>query len=170
MAKIEKLLEIMAELRNPETGCPWDHEQDFRSIAPYTVEEAYEVADAIARDDMEGLRTELGDLLFQVVFHARLAEEAGDFDFGDVAAAICDKLVRRHPHVFGSVAERAAGPVAGSWARIKAGERAADGDPSALAGVARALKARNEQVQIGLADPDLDWLVRRVQVIAAATP
>ena len=107
MSSIEKLLEIMAELRDPATGCPWDRQQDFSTIAPYTVEEAYEVADAIARKDLDGLRDELGDLLFQVAFYARMAEEQGAFDFEDVAIGICDKMVRRHPHVFGTAEERA---------------------------------------------------------------
>ena len=127
MADIEKLLEIMARLRDPENGCPWDLGQDFASIAPYTVEEAYEVADAIARDDLGSLRDELGDLLFQVVFHARMAEEAGAFDFGSVVDAISNKMLRRHPHVFGSEDERRRGAVRGSWDRIKAAERSADG-------------------------------------------
>jgi len=104
MASIDKLLEVMAGLRDPDDGCPWDQEQDFASSAPYTVEESYEVADAIERDDMPALRDELGDLLFQVVFHARMAEEAGQFDFEDVAAGIAEKMVRRHPHVFGDAA------------------------------------------------------------------
>src|SRR5213078_5059164 len=98
---IARLLEIMAALRTPDTGCPWDLEQNFATIAPYTIEEAYEVADAIARGDLADLREELGDLLLQVVFHARMAQEQGAFDFGDVVAAITDKLLRRHPHVFG---------------------------------------------------------------------
>ena len=100
MSSIEKLLDIMSRLRDEQHGCPWDCEQTFATIAPYTVEEAYEVADAIAREDMTGLRSELGDLLFQVVFHARMAEEQGAFDFDDVVESICDKLWRRHPHVF----------------------------------------------------------------------
>ena len=99
MRSIENLLEIMAKLRDPHTGCPWDQQQDFSSIAPYTVEEAYEVADAIAREDLDGLRDELGDLLFQVAFHACMAEEQGAFDFDAVATGICDKMIRRHPHV-----------------------------------------------------------------------
>src|ERR1700750_385764 len=98
---ISRLIEIMAVLRTPKTGCPWDLEQDFSTIAPYTIEEAYEVADAIARHDLDDLRDELGDLLRQVVFHARMAEEQGAFDFGGVVDAITDKMVRRHPHVFG---------------------------------------------------------------------
>jgi len=100
-ASLARLLEIMARLRDRERGCPWDLEQTFATIAPYTIEEAYEVADAIERDDLEELKDELGDLLFQVVFHARMAEEAGAFAFEDVARAICDKMLRRHPHVFG---------------------------------------------------------------------
>ena len=144
MRKIQNLLEIMAALRNPESGCPWDLEQDFSSIAPYTIEEAYEVADAIERQDFGALRDELGDLLFQVVFHARMAEEAGDFDFEAVAAGICDKMLRRHPHVFGSEEARRKGAAEGSWESIKAAERqeaSADGAHSALDGVARALPA-----------------------------
>jgi MazG family protein len=139
----------MAELRNPESGCPWDLQQDFASIAPYTVEEAYEVADAIAREDFQALRDELGDLLFQVVFHARMASEAGFFDFDDVAGTISDKLLRRHPHVFGSAEERAAGAQAGSWERIKAEERAARADGSALAGIAMALPALQRAQKLG---------------------
>ena len=127
MRFIQNLLEIMAHLRDPQTGCPWDRGQDFASIAPYTVEEAYEVADAIAREDMRGLRDELGDLLFQVVFHARMAEEQGFFDFEDVARSISDKMIRRHPHVFGSDEQRRAGPSKDSWEAIKAAERAGDG-------------------------------------------
>jgi len=149
MKDTEKLLEIMAALRDPQTGCPWDLQQDFSSVAPYTVEEAYEVADAIEREDMPGLRDELGDLLFQVVFHARMAEEAGKFDFADVAAGICDKMLRRHPHVFGSAEEIAAGPQSGSWEQIKAEERDVDTDTSALAGVARALPALKRAEKLG---------------------
>ena len=102
MSEIDRLIGIMARLRDPESGCPWDLQQDFQSIAPYTIEEAYEVADAIARDDMEDLQGELGDLLLQVVYHAQLGQEAGLFGFEDVARSISDKLVRRHPHVFGA--------------------------------------------------------------------
>ncbi len=123
---METLLDIMAALRTPVTGCPWDLEQDFSTIAPYTVEEAYEVADAIARGDLDDLRDELGDLLLQVVFHARMAEEAGAFDFGDVAAAISAKMVRRHPHVFGPAAGGGIGSDAVKirWEDIKAAEKA----------------------------------------------
>src|SRR6188472_499835 len=101
MNSLDRLLDMMARLRDAQRGCPWDREQDFATIAPYTIEEAYEVADAIARGDMAALKDELGDLLFQVVFHARMAEEAGLFDFGDVVEAVTAKMIRRHPHVFG---------------------------------------------------------------------
>ncbi|HSG59048.1 MAG TPA: nucleoside triphosphate pyrophosphohydrolase [Woeseiaceae bacterium] len=149
MQSIQKLLEVMGRLRDPDQGCPWDLEQDFASIAPYTIEEAYEVADAIAREDWVELRDELGDLLFQVVFYARMAAEAGYFDFEDVAAAISEKMVRRHPHVFGDAEQRAAGPQPGSWASIKAEERSSHGDRSALAGVARALPALKRAEKLG---------------------
>jgi len=122
---ISRLIDIMAALRDPETGCPWDKEQNFATIAPYTVEEAYEVADAIARDDLADLRDELGDLLLQVVYHARMAEEMGAFAFPDVVEAITRKLIRRHPHVFGDAEARAAGAAKGMWERIKAEEKLA---------------------------------------------
>ena len=150
MRSIENLLEIMAKLRDPHTGCPWDQQQDFSSIAPYTVEEAYEVADAIAREDLDGLREELGDLLFQVAFHARMAEEQGAFDFDAVATGICDKMIRRHPHVFGTAREREKGPQKGSWQKIKAAERAdKEVHSSALDGVARALPALKRAEKLG---------------------
>ncbi|WP_421723616.1 nucleoside triphosphate pyrophosphohydrolase [Bauldia sp.] len=117
------LIEIMAALRDPESGCPWDVEQTFTSIAPYTIEEAYEVAEAIARGDLTDLRDELGDLLLQVVYHARMAEEADAFDFADVVEAIAAKMVRRHPHVFGDADARAAGQAKGMWDAIKAEEK-----------------------------------------------
>lgn len=157
MADIEKLLHIMARLRKE---CPWDREQTFASIAPYTLEEAYEVADAIERQAWHELRGELGDLLFQVVFHARMAEDAGHFAFGDVVDGICDKMERRHPHVFGSDAQRAAGAQAGSWERIKAAERKSDaGDDSLLAGIPRALPALKRAAKIGkrAASAGFDW-------------
>src|SRR5215813_3100162 len=122
---IARLLEIMAALRTPGTGCPWDLEQTFETIAPYTIEEAYEVADAIARGDVGDLREELGDLLLQVVFHARMAEERGAFDFGDVVSAITAKLLRRHPHVFGDAGRLPVAAVNDLWERIKAQEKAA---------------------------------------------
>ena len=149
MASIDKLLEVMEKLRDADSGCPWDRQQDFASIAPYTIEEAYEVADAIARDDMSGLRDELGDLLFQVVFHAQMAAEAGVFDFDDVATGISEKMLRRHPHVFGDEKQRAAGQIDGSWEQIKANERNRDNDESALAGVARALPALKRAQKLG---------------------
>jgi ATP diphosphatase len=122
---ISRLIEIMAALRTPDTGCPWDLEQDFATIAPYTIEEAYEVADAIARNDLPDLCDELGDLLLQVVFHARMAEEQGAFAFGDVVEAITKKLIRRHPHVFGPNARTAThDEIKGTWAKIKAEEKA----------------------------------------------
>src|SRR3954470_6512662 len=122
---IDRLIEIMAQLRTPETGCPWDLEQDFASIAPYTMEEAYEVVDAIARNDLGDLCDELGDLLLQVVFHARMAEEQGAFAFGDVVEAITRKMIRRHPHVFGDKAGLSTGQVNVPWDQIKAEEKAA---------------------------------------------
>jgi ATP diphosphatase len=148
------LAAIMARLRDPERGCPWDVEQDFASIAPYTIEEAYEVADAIARGDMPGLADELGDLLLQVVFHSRMAQEAGHFALADVVAGICAKMIRRHPHVFGD------GAPSPGWEAIKAAERAErEPDPSALAGVALALPAllRAEKLQKRAARTGFDW-------------
>ena len=139
----------MAQLRDPESGCPWDLEQDFSTIAPYTIEEAYEVADAIEREDVADLRDELGDLLFQVVFHARMAEEAGLFTFEDVAAGISEKMLRRHPHVFADVADRSQESINENWERIKTEERAAKGDDSALAGVTRALPALKRAEKLG---------------------
>src|SRR5207302_7019667 len=121
---IGRLLEIMAALRTPGTGCPWDLEQDFSGIAPYTIEEAYEVADAIARGNLDDLRDELGDLLLQVVFHARMAQEQGAFDFGDVVQAITEKLLRRHPHVFGEARGLSPDDVKLLWDRIKSEEKA----------------------------------------------
>ena len=163
MSGIEKLLEVMRALRNPETGCPWDVDQDFSSIAPYTIEEAYEVADAIAREDFDELRSELGDLLFQVVFYAQMGTEKGYFDFDDIANGIADKLIRRHPHVFGSAEERQAGKVDGSWEEIKEQERAGDPDTSAVAGVARALPALKRAQKLGkrAARVGFDWPDRR---------
>ncbi len=153
---ITPLVAIMARLRDPETGCPWDVKQNFATIAPYTIEEAYEVADAIERDDMAALKDELGDLLLQTVYHARMAEEAGHFSFGDVVEAICDKMIRRHPHVFGD------GGHSPGWEEIKAAERAGthvESDQSALAGVASALPAllRAEKLQKRAARTGFDW-------------
>ena len=159
---IEHLLAIMARLRDRERGCPWDARQDFDSIAPYTIEEAYEVADAIQRRDFDDLRDELGDLLFQVAFHARMAEEAGHFDFNGVVDAITDKLTRRHPHVFGDVRYASAEEQSRAWEELKARERAgknADGDTSALAGIARGLPEwrRASKLQERAAAVGFDW-------------
>lgn len=129
------LIEVMAALRTPETGCPWDLLQTFETIAPYTLEEAYEVADAIARGDLVELKEELGDLLLQVVYHSRMAQEGGAFDFGDVADGITRKMIRRHPHVFGTPEERAAGAEPGFWARIKAEEKVEKAAQRAAAGL-----------------------------------
>jgi ATP diphosphatase len=159
---IARLLEIMAALRTPESGCPWDLQQDFASIAPYTIEEAYEVADAIERGDLDHLREELGDLLLQVVFHARMAEECGAFDFGAVTEAITSKLLRRHPHVFGDAGRHSPAEVQGLWARIKAEEKRARGAapsqgvlanvPIALPALTRALKLQEKASGVGF-----DW-------------
>ncbi len=149
----------MSRLRDPQGGCPWDLEQTFASIAPYTVEEAYEVADAISRNDMPGLRDELGDLLLQVVFHAQMADEAGLFGFDEVAGSIAGKMQRRHPHVFGSAEEVAAGSKYGSWEAIKAGERSGRDDTSSIAGVALALPALMRAQKLGerAAAIGFDW-------------
>jgi ATP diphosphatase len=169
---VSRLIEIMAALRTPVTGCPWDLEQDFASIAPYTLEEAYEVADAIERGDMDDLREELGDLLLQVVYHARMAEEAGDFAFGDVVEAITKKMIRRHPHVFGDAQARAASSAKGMWDAIKAEEKAEkraartarglpaedhgsgflDSVPVALPALVRARKLQDRAAKVGF-----DW-------------
>lgn len=152
---IARLVAIMARLRDPERGCEWDVAQSFATIAPYTIEEAYEVVDAIQRDDMADLKDELGDLLLQVVFHARIAEQAGLFGLEDVADAISDKMERRHPHIFGDRAEGGHH----LWEQIKAEERAAKTDPSALAGVALGLPAlvRAEKLQKRAARVGFDW-------------
>ena len=157
---IDRLIAIMARLRDPAGGCPWDREQDFASIAPYTIEEAYEVADAIARADLAALKDELGDLLLQVVFHARMAEEAGYFGFADVADAISDKMVRRHPHVFGDAEIASVAAQNEAWEAHKAAERAAKGGPqSVLDGVALALPAllRAGKISRRAARIGFDW-------------
>ena len=150
---IERLTSIMARLRDPVAGCEWDRVQTWSTIAPYTIEEAYEVADAIARDDPADLKDELGDLLLQVVFHSRIAEESGAFTLADVVAAISDKMERRHPHIFGDAA------TSPGWETIKASERAEKSDPSALAGVAIGLPAlaRAEKLQKRAARVGFDW-------------
>jgi nucleoside triphosphate diphosphatase len=175
---INDLIAVMAALRTPGTGCPWDLAQNFKTIAPYTIEEAYEVADAIERADISALKEELGDLLLQVVYHARMAEEEGAFAFGDVVEAITAKMIRRHPHVFGTEAERAAGAAPGFWERIKAEERAEKAAPSsprtsspppggeavpsiladvplALPALARAIKLQNKAARVGFDWPSL---------------
>lgn len=168
---ISRLIEIMAALRTPGTGCPWDLKQDFSTIAPFTIEEAYEVADAIDRGDMEELKLELGDLLLQSVYHARMAEEAGHFDFSDVVEAITRKMIRRHPHVFGDEEARTAGIAKGAWERIKSEERAElaaaraarglvekpatsllDDVPTALPGLMAAVKLQTRAGKVGF-----DW-------------
>ncbi len=151
--RLAELVDIMRRLRDPATGCAWDREQTFETISPYTVEEAYEVADAIERGDMAALKDELGDLQLQVVYHARIAEELGHFDIADVLAAISAKMVRRHPHIFGGEAETP------GWEALKAAEREQAEDPSALAGVALALPAlkRAEKIQRRAARVGFDW-------------
>ena len=156
-----RLVEIMARLRDPDGGCPWDLEQTFATIAPYTIEEAYEVADAIERGEMGELKEELGDLLLQVVYHARMAQEQGAFDFADVAEAISDKMVRRHPHVFGSDEVESAAHQTRRWEAIKAKERAAKGEtakgvlagiPTGLPALTRAVKLTGRAARVGF-----DW-------------
>ncbi|MDG4902818.1 MULTISPECIES: nucleoside triphosphate pyrophosphohydrolase [unclassified Mesorhizobium] len=169
---ISRLIEIMAALRAPKTGCPWDIEQNFSTIAPYTIEEAYEVADAIARGDFDDLREELGDLLLQVVYHAQMAQEIGEFAFGDVVEAITTKMIRRHPHVFGDEKARGAGMAKGMWEKIKTVEKAdkrnariargldpedhgkgyLDSVPVALPALTRALKLQEKAARVGF-----DW-------------
>jgi len=162
-----RLLEIMAKLRDPDGGCPWDLEQNFRTIAPYTVEEAYEVADAIERGDFEALREELGDLLFQVVFYAQMGREEGRFDFGDIARDIAEKMIRRHPHVFAGADIKTAADQTRAWEEHKAAERAVGiAEPSALDGVPLALPAltRAEKLQKRAARVGFDW-PKAVQVL-----
>ena len=158
-AELRRLLDIMAALRDADHGCPWDKEQSFATIAPYTIEEAYEVADAIARGDFGGLPDELGDLLFQVVYHARMAEEAGRFDFADVARAIADKMIRRHPHVFGDAAARDAAEQTVAWEAHKSVERAAKAETGTLAGVPAGLPAltRAAKLTARAARVGFDW-------------
>ena len=166
---MHELLEIMARLRDPEDGCPWDVAQTFATIAPYTLEEAFEVADAIERGDMGALRDELGDLLFQVVFHARMAEELGQFDFAAVAAGLSEKMRRRHPHVFGDAEIPDAGTQTVAWEALKARERAAQHQPGALDGIplnlpalARAQKLGRRAARAGFDWPDARAVLEKV--------
>lgn len=168
---MSELLGIMARLRDPETGCPWDVEQDFSTIAPYTIEEAYEVADAIERKDMPDLQDELGDLLLQVVFHAQMAKEAGLFDFDDVCRSINDKMIRRHPHVFGGASERDTEAQNQAWEEQKAqerkqknkGESLLDDVPVALPALKRAQKLQKRAATVGFDWPDADRVLEKVQ-------
>ena len=169
-AEIRRLLDIMAALRDPARGCPWDKLQNFDSIAPYTIEEAYEVADAIARRDMATLPDELGDLLFQVVYHARMAEEAGSFAFADVVRAIADKMVRRHPHVFSDAAMRDAAEQSKAWEEQKTNERATRAQTGTLAGVpaelpalTRAAKLTSRAARVGFDWPDATAVLAKLE-------
>jgi ATP diphosphatase len=174
-AGIDRLLEIMRRLRDPETGCPWDIEQDFDSIAPYTIEEAYEVADAIERRDWAGLKGELGDLLLQTVYHTAMGEEAGHFTFQSVVQSICDKMVARHPHVFGHESrDKSAEQQTADWERIKAAERADKAHRGTLDGVAiglpallRALKLQKRAARVGFDWPSTDEVIDKIREEAA---
>lgn len=170
MSSIEKLLEIMARLRDPAGGCPWDKEQDFASIAPYTIEEAYEVADAIDRGDSAALCDELGDLLFQVVYHAQMAREDGSFDFEDVVSGICGKMVRRHPHVFGDARIGDAESQTEAWEAHKQSERSARAETGALAGIpvgipalSRAAKLGKRASRVGFDWPDVAGVLAKIR-------
>jgi nucleoside triphosphate diphosphatase len=168
---LPELLAVMAALRTPDTGCPWDLQQTFATIAPYTIEEAYEVADAIARDDLAHLKDELGDLLFQVVYHARMAEEQDAFAFPDVVDAVTTKMLRRHPHVFGTPEQRAAGAAPGFWDRAKAAERNEKGEahgvladvPLALPALTRAVKLQNKAAKVGFDWPSLKPVLAKLK-------
>ena len=167
---LPELLAVMAALRTPGTGCPWDLKQTFATIAPYTIEEAYEVADAIAKDDLEHLKEELGDLLFQVVYHARMAEEQDAFDFDDVVDAVTTKMIRRHPHVFGTAEERAAGAAPGFWDRAKDAERKdkpaagiLDDVPVGLPALTRAVKLQRKAAKVGFDWPSLQPVLAKLK-------
>lgn len=169
MSAIHRLLQLMQRLRDPVNGCPWDQEQTFSTIAPYTIEEAYEVADAIERNDLADLRDELGDLLFQVVFHVQLASERQAFEFDDVVAAICDKMERRHPHVFGNERIATSAEQTGAWERHKRQERAAKGAsvldnvPLALPALARANKLGKRAAAVGFEWPDVSGALDKIE-------
>ena len=167
--ELDRLYQIMIRLRDPKTGCPWDVQQDFASIAPYTIEEAYEVADAIQLGDRDAIRDELGDLLLQVVFHARIAEEEGSFALADVAKSIADKMVARHPHVFGNDDRPTVDSQNGLWEDIKARERAEKGETKLLDGIARglppmlrALKLQKRAARVGFDWPDIDHVLDKM--------
>ncbi|MBC7165979.1 nucleoside triphosphate pyrophosphohydrolase [Phenylobacterium sp.] len=168
---LERLLQIMARLRDPQDGCPWDLEQTFATVAPYTVEEAYEVADAIERGDLSDLKEELGDLLLQVVFHSRMAEEQGAFDFEDVARAINDKMVRRHPHVFGDANFVSGEEQTAAWEAMKAQERAGKGRdqsllddvPRGLPALTRAVKLTKRAARVGFDWPNTDFVLEKLR-------
>ena len=166
--ELKTLVAIMAALRTPGSGCPWDLEQDFHSIAPYTLEEAYEVAEAIEQGDRTALRDELGDLLLQVVYHARMAEEEGSFALPEVIAAITSKMIRRHPHVFGDEKARSAGIAKGFWEEMKAKERKTapdsvlDGVPAALPGLSRAVKLQAKAARVGFDWPSTDPVLDKI--------
>ena len=167
--QLDRIIEIMRQLRDPETGCPWDVEQDFASIAPYTIEEAYEVADAVQRGDTDDIRDELGDLLLQVVFQARIAEEAGLFSLADVARSISDKMIDRHPHVFGGEGRPQLSEQSGRWEAIKAEERARKGHTGILDDVAaglppmlRALKLQKRAARVGFDWVNMDDIIAKL--------
>ncbi len=171
---LQRIIDIMARLRDPVQGCPWDREQNFATIAPYTIEEAYEVAEAIRRDDRASLRDELGDLLLQVVFHSRMAEEEGSFAFADVADAISDKMIRRHPHIFGDGDAKTTDAVKGTWEEIKAAERAGKSDPAnkpgllddiaiALPGLMRAEKLQKRAARVGFDWPEVSFVLDKIE-------
>lgn len=167
---IQQLLDIMARLRDPNGGCPWDLEQDFATIAPYTIEEAYEVAEAIARGDRLELRDELGDLLLQTVFHAQMAKEEGSFDFADVVKSICDKMIRRHPHVFSDAEIRTADAQVDNWEVIKEQERSAKKSertladvPAALPALMRAQKLQGRAARVGFDWPDVSGVIAKIK-------
>ncbi len=166
MSDIQKLLDIMARLRSAQDGCPWDLEQTFETIAPYTIEEAYEVAEAIANGDMRELEQELGDLLLQVVYHARMAEEAGHFEFRDVVDAICSKMIRRHPHVFGSAQVTDAKAQSAAWDALKAAEKRGEGVlsdvPVGLPALTRAAKLGRRAARVGFEWPDVNGAREKV--------
>ncbi len=175
MTEMSELLEVMARLRDPENGCPWDKQQTFKSILPYTLEEVYEVADAIDQNDMASLREELGDLLFQIVFYAQMAKEAGEFEFADVAAEISDKLIQRHPHVFSNTEIESAEAQTQAWEKHKESERQAraaeqnrkpsvlDNVPLALPGLMRSIKLQRRAARLGFDWPNVEAVLEKIE-------